>query len=479
MADPALLIRLWRDVKLRFRVVFPERLVAVHGGGRVRCIALSPMSQAALALAGAGLVAWTAVATVGYFLRSADLERLEPRNTITRPVVPSAADQRAALQAEPGHVSQPGMPSDPFEATVALRDRLHEVAMRGGAPGRFSAPGQGFRVQGASTPGHLASVLQPAVFTGGERLISVAFRRDRALPVAPDAPMPPLPPMRRLSPNQPYSGPPAAALDLEQLRNVYSRALADRDPQRADVEVPPLPPLEGRDVSQTFLSWLIDRAGEQIEVGERILNSIGLDPNRLLGSRDDGESVVDRGIGGPFVPFVVDAKENSGRSASRGEGVLDLAALDVSIERWSDLRRTLRQLPLGHPVNQTEIGSGFGRRVDPINGRTAFHEGIDFRGSRGSDIYATGSGVVTFAGRRGRYGRTVEIDHGNGVTSIYAHLDRIKVEKGDIVNRRMVVGTMGASGRATGVHLHYEVRVDGLPRDPNRFVTAGRYVQSL
>jgi murein DD-endopeptidase MepM/ murein hydrolase activator NlpD len=399
-------------------------------------------------------------------------------------VAPSAADQRADLQAEPGRVSQRGTLSDPFEATVALRDRLHEVAMRevtmwGGAPKGFPAPGQGFRIQGAFVPGNPAPVLQPAVFTGGERLTSVAFRRDRALPAAPDAPLPPLPPMRRVSPNQPYSGPPAAALDLEQLRNVYSRALADRDPQRADVEVPPLLPLDGRDASQTFLSWLIDRAGEQIEVGERILTSIGLDHNRLLGSKDDGESVADRGVGGPFVPFVVDAKENSDRSAGRGEGALDLAALDVSIERWSDLRRTLRQLPLGHPVNQTEIGSGFGRRVDPMNGRTAFHEGIDFRGSRGSDIYATGSGVVTFAGRRGRYGRTVEIDHGNGVTSIYAHLDRIKVEKGDIVTRRMVVGPMGASGRATGVHLHYEVRVDGRPRDPNRFVTAGRYVQSL
>jgi murein DD-endopeptidase MepM/ murein hydrolase activator NlpD len=305
--------------------------------------------------------------------------------------------------------------------------------------------------------------------------VPVAFRREKSLPVAPVPPMPPLPPMRRVSPAMPLAAAPAAPLDLEHLRNVYSRALAERDPYRAESDVPPALPAEGRDAPQTLLRWLVDRAREQIEAGERILASVGLDAARLLGEAGEPPGVAterDPGLGGPFVPFEIEGR-------GRNESMLDLAALDVSIERWSDLRRTLSHLPLGLPVGEAEIGSGFGRRVDPFNGRQAFHGGIDFRGSRGTDIYATGAGVVTFAGRRGRYGRTVEIDHGNGVVSVYAHLDRIKVEKGDIVGRRMVVGTMGATGRATGVHLHYEVRVDGEARDPTRFVTAGRYAQSF
>jgi len=281
--------------------------------------------------------------------------------------------------------------------------------------------------------------------------------------------------MHRVLPAAPFLGPPTSAIDLDRLRRAYSRTLAERDPLRADVDQAAMPALDGREGAQTFLRWLVDRAGEQIDAAERILALIGLDPDRVTAA-SGGERVGGDGgrpgLGGPFVPFTVG-------EPSRGRGTgLDLSTLDLSIERWRDLRRTLHRLPLGSPVGQAAVGSRFGPRTDPINGRRAFHGGVDIRGSRGTEILATGSGVVTFAGRRGRYGRLVEIDHGNGVTSLYAHLDRIKVAKGDIVSRRTVVGAMGASGRTTGVHLHYEVRVDGEARDPNRFLTAGRYVPS-
>ncbi|MFO1189695.1 MAG: M23 family metallopeptidase [Alphaproteobacteria bacterium] len=475
----------------------------------MRCVALSPLSQAALAVAGVGLVAWVALVTVGYFVRGADLERLEPRTTLPATMVGLTPDERAQAGQDARPIAVQKI-SDPFEATLLLRDTLREIAMKepalpvsgfpladlpvSGFP-LADLPVSGFPLADLPVSGPIigrplngvptvappraglrTSMRQAAVFTGpSEMLVPVAFRRERALPTVPQAPMPPLPPMRRASPTAPFPTAPVVAVDLEQLRTAFTRTLAERDPERTDLaDATAVPPLEGRDAPQTFLRWLLDRASEQIEAGERILALIGLDPSRLIDGKDDDDSgASERGLGGPFVPFMADAPIRDGAS------LLDLAALDVRIERWSDIRRTLRQLPLGNPVSQTEIGSGYGRRVDPINGRSAFHEGIDFRGSRGTEVSVTGAGVVTFAGRRGRYGRTVEIDHGNGVSTIYAHLDRIKVNKGDIVTRRMVVGTMGATGRATGVHLHYEVRVDGQPRDPNRFVIAGRYVQSL
>jgi murein DD-endopeptidase MepM/ murein hydrolase activator NlpD len=119
------------------------------------------------------------------------------------------------------------------------------------------------------------------------------------------------------------------------------------------------------------------------------------------------------------------------------------------------------------PVERTE-SSGYGWREDPVtHRRQKFHHGSDYRGKRGTPILAAGAGTVIFAGRRGGYGRVVFIDHGNGVITRYAHLQKIEVNEGDVLAAGQRLGQLGSSGRTTGAHLHFEVRLAGRSVDPN------------
>jgi murein DD-endopeptidase MepM/ murein hydrolase activator NlpD len=150
------------------------------------------------------------------------------------------------------------------------------------------------------------------------------------------------------------------------------------------------------------------------------------------------------------------------------------AAANVSAAQA--LGERAERLPLALPTRQGGQSSGFGVRVDPFTRRPAFHPGLDFPGARMTPVYATAPGVVSFTGLRAGYGRLVEVDHGQGVKTRYAHLARITVKPGQRVVVGAALGGMGSTGRSTGTHLHYEVWVGGRPQDPARFVRAGAYV---
>lgn len=139
------------------------------------------------------------------------------------------------------------------------------------------------------------------------------------------------------------------------------------------------------------------------------------------------------------------------------------------IYRADNYLKTLKSTPLGRPV-ETSISSSFGKRRDPFNGKPAFHAGIDFRGRIGDPIRVTADGKVIFAGRNGSYGKLIKICHGSGYTTRYAHLDRLSVRSGDRVTRGQEIGSMGNTGRSTGPHLHYEVRLNGSPINPAQFL---------
>jgi murein DD-endopeptidase MepM/ murein hydrolase activator NlpD len=194
----------------------------------------------------------------------------------------------------------------------------------------------------------------------------------------------------------------------------------------------------------------------------------GLDPNVYAG----------RGgaLGGPLI----DAKDPRALAA-----ILDVdedfarrvqsAAMDLSdLKGLSD---TAQDLPLGRPAENTSESSGFGVRLDPFSGEPAFHSGQDFAGAFLAPVEATAPGVVSFTGVRSGYGNTVEIDHGRGFKTRYAHLESIFVTVGQQVALGQKVGSMGSTGRSTGPHLHYEVWVDGRAQNPMRFVKAGDFVQ--
>jgi len=133
----------------------------------------------------------------------------------------------------------------------------------------------------------------------------------------------------------------------------------------------------------------------------------------------------------------------------------------------------LKQLPLGRPVSG-KISSLYGRRRDPLNHRKAFHAGLDFHGNRGDKVHVTGSGVVKQSGYQRGFGKCIVVDHGHGYETLYAHLSKRLVKKGERVSRDQVIGLVGSTGRSTGSHLHYEVHYQKKTVDPLKFLRIAR-----
>ena len=140
------------------------------------------------------------------------------------------------------------------------------------------------------------------------------------------------------------------------------------------------------------------------------------------------------------------------------------------------LAEASREMPLGRPITAGSQSSGFGVRFDPFTRRPAYHSGLDFSGGYATAIYATGPGVVSYTGVRSGYGNVVEIDHGRGLKTRYAHLSGFAVRPGQRVGVGQRIAAMGSTGRSTGTHLHYEVWVNGRAQNPGRFLKAGQYV---
>jgi len=156
-----------------------------------------------------------------------------------------------------------------------------------------------------------------------------------------------------------------------------------------------------------------------------------------------------------------------------------MAQIEVDTEHLSDIEAKLLQktvlkdtLPNRSPVNVAFNSSSFGWRLDPFNGHKAFHEGLDFTATIGTPIYAAARGIVSAAEQTPDYGKIVKIDHGLGVETRYAHASLLLVHAGDRVEKGQKIAEVGSSGRSTGPHLHYEIRLDGNPLDPRKYLNA-------
>jgi murein DD-endopeptidase MepM/ murein hydrolase activator NlpD len=192
------------------------------------------------------------------------------------------------------------------------------------------------------------------------------------------------------------------------------------------------------------------------------IRRLGLNPGAMVAALDDRSAQ-----GGPFI-----------RLATAADGSVDprFARLAASLARMTVLERGLDGIPQFSPASHDFITSGFGYRSDPFNGTGAFHAGLDFRGPKGAPIYAAAKGVVSFAGVRSGYGNCVEIDHGNGLKTRYAHMSRIGARVGQPVDAGNVIGAIGSTGRSTGPHLHFEVRINDRPVNPRPFLEAATHV---
>ena len=202
-------------------------------------------------------------------------------------------------------------------------------------------------------------------------------------------------------------------------------------------------------------------------MGDRVSGMAGLKPEDLSGlTRPKGG-----GSGGPFVPMSHPglAELNGALEALAQAAGEQSDLLTLTESRLLESRLKTLMIPSSRPID-VPVGSGFGFRADPFTGRGALHTGLDFPSPVGTEIHAAAGGVVRVAEIHPEYGLMLEIDHGNGLTTRYGHTSKILVKPGDLVKRGQVVADVGTTGRSTGPHLHFEVLVDGIPQDPQRFL---------
>ena len=259
------------------------------------------------------------------------------------------------------------------------------------------------------------------------------------------------------------------ASELVALRDRLSEALAERDMARRvekglrwRIDMLQARVAEIENSRSSAMIWIREWIGGQLAAIEQLLAQAGVDPRRLLQRAGDD---LPSGIGGPL-----ELPEDEPVPLAAPEGT----DLDRTLVRLQAAQRLIAALPLSSPLDSYRITSPFGTRKDPMTGRRAVHRGVDMAAPWNARALAPAPGRVIRAGRHPAYGLMVEVDHGMGIVTRYAHLKKLLVKKGDKVDFRQPVGVVGNTGRSTGPHLHYEIRIDGEPLDPAGFIAAGR-----
>ena len=242
-----------------------------------------------------------------------------------------------------------------------------------------------------------------------------------------------------------------------------SSSEAAKTVRKVSIELPQAAPLAAIEARQLALIEALTRiADRRSAAAENTLARLGLNPRAALASlRNIGAQ------GGPLIAL-----------ATSADGSIDprFQRFGLSLARMDALERSIQRLPQVLPASLEYISSGFGVRSDPFTGVNAFHPGLDFRGPIGAPIYAAARGTVSFAGQRSGYGNCIEIAHGNGLMTRYAHLSSFRAAIGQPVEAGAVIGLIGSTGRSTGPHLHFEVRINGAAVNPRPFLEAVPHV---
>lgn len=232
---------------------------------------------------------------------------------------------------------------------------------------------------------------------------------------------------------------------------------ASKTVDKVSAMIPEAAPLARVEASQlAFAEGLTRFADRKSAAAEAAMRKLGLNPDRMLASLDDRGA-----MGGPLIELLPFAKGSFDPRFRR---------LGLSLARMDALERGLQGIPQVIPAAARYISSGFGYRSDPFRGSAAFHAGLDFKAPIGAPIFSAARGVVAFVGRRAGYGNCVEIVHGNGLLTRYAHMSAFRTHVGQPVTAGQLIGAVGSTGRSTGPHLHFEVRLNGQPVNPRPFL---------
>ena len=226
--------------------------------------------------------------------------------------------------------------------------------------------------------------------------------------------------------------------------------------------------IELKNTNEAIVQRVQDKTAGKLEDLENIIKHTGLNESELKKEYSDIKAEklkhVHPSQGGPYIPV-----DNVVLSPQAREMLGNLDELAI-------LTQIVGNLPLATPIKHAEEQSVFGHRIDPFNGHLAFHSGLDLSAPAGSKVYSAADGEVVSAGRSGAYGNAIDIDHGFGVSTRYAHLSEILVKEGQHVKKGDAIGVEGSTGRSTGLHLHYEVRYHDQPMNPKKFLEAKRDV---
>ncbi|MBS7457734.1 M23 family metallopeptidase [Coralloluteibacterium stylophorae] len=229
---------------------------------------------------------------------------------------------------------------------------------------------------------------------------------------------------------------------------------------------------DAQNAAQREVNALAARVGE-LQAQANRLNALGERLTRI-GKIDDGEFdfTEPSGQGGAEAPQRAIARDEllGQLDALSGELSASGSQLDLLETLLVDRDLAQNQMPSRWPVARGYISSGFGGRADPFGGGLSRHMGVDFASPYNSDVLAVAEGVVSFVGRRSGYGNVVEVDHGNGYTTLYGHNSRNLVKVGDLVRAGDVLAKVGSTGRSTGNHVHLEVHANGRPVDPLKYL---------
>ena len=461
----------------RVRHIFPERQIYIRSDGRVQFFTFSSHMQAVLAgvaLAFLGWVAFTSVNVIfkdrilaakerhfgqmqaSYESRIADLQlsydELNSSLIVAQDRFQTIADSLEAKQQTLAAIIEHKKelqaslgigPPTGVAALLAQPVKPARIRKSAGVGGLFDAGRTG------------SSVIPPPAFAP-----ATSIRQNSAVSVPTEKST--TPGISHVPAKATFFG--GAVLKLGAL--FYRKVAADDSNhpvlQQADVQSARIVRLEMRE--STLLAEAAQDVSKEASRLSRALNATGINAV-ALSKRVSSE----KGDAGRFpAELSVDVTDDA-----FGAGIGEAA---TAMGKLHDVVNALNAIPLISPTEVGSVSSEFGARLDPFNEQLAFHSGIDLSGPKGSDVHATAAGIVVFAGPKGGYGNTVEVDHGYGIRTRYGHLSKILAQVGTPVDKGAILGRLGSTGRSTGPHVHYEVWYDDAAKDPGRFIKAGRDV---
>ena len=468
---------------------FPVRQIVIREGSAVRALTLTTRLQASIAAVGLICVAWIVVGTAGYTYQTFKVDKkngeIERTRLAYHELIEEVSSQHEKFMSITKDLNyyrtylltlieqNEGLRND----LASIHDRLEDSETE---RERYASAEEALRKQLHGLESELTNLserndlLQTDVTVMRTRIVSTDDERRRAAAARASIDRN----IARLEGELSSAQNRAVELEkiLAQKQQVVDQAQAGRRQAVADRDaaVEKASQIEAKMATltqqqQQALAKLQERTQGTLQRVEAVFTAAGVDPKRLspLMTGRDGKGAR----GGPFIPWSDQVKE----LAPEVRGKTD--QLGNSIERLEVLRPLLNSLPLSVPVrNDFAVMSSFGYRKDPFNGRAALHEGVDLQAPLRTPIRPGAPGRVVFAGWHPQYGRLVEVDHGFSIRTRYAHMDELSVTDGQEVDRATVLGLMGRSGRASGIHLHYEVVVNGRPLDPANFMRAASYV---